>query len=93
MTDVTESGILTTARICYSAEAARVFLRSGCPQRRTAVEDLPRCGSHFRSNDVFVEASSTWQSTPELSIHVRTAAVASTWKKEMSDEYLVIVPI
>src|SRR5437762_7315280 len=66
----------------------RLFLCLGCPQRRAAMEDVPRCGSHFRSDDILGGGQAVCGGQRrELPIHVRTAGVISAWKDEMSDEY------
>src|SRR5467141_4174154 len=65
-----------------------LFLCFGCPQRCAAMEDVPRCGSHFRPDDILGGGQAVRGSQRrELLIHVRTAGVISTWKEEMTDEY------
>src|SRR5437016_14346969 len=70
-----------------------LFLRSGCPHRRAAMEDVPRCSSHFRSDDILGGGQAVRGSQRrELPIHFRAAAVVWTWKKEISDEYSCYCP-
>ena len=53
MTDVTDAGILTTASdLLFSRRPRRIFLRAGCPQRRTALEGVARRRRRVRSDDL-----------------------------------------